>query len=98
MDDTSQKRKAVKTGTVVKVSARKTVRVVIERQVRHPLYKKTIRLKKTYLVHDEKEECKAGDKVRIVDSRPVSKLKRWRVLEVVGKNTTAAAQADGGES
>ena len=95
MDDTRQKRKAVKTGTVVKVSARKTVRVEIERQVRHPLYKKIIRLKRTFLVHDEKEECKAGDTVRIVDSRPVSKLKRWRVLEVVGKNETAKA---GGES
>lgn len=98
MDDTRQKRKSVKTGLVVKVSARKTIRVEIERQIRHPLYKKIIRLKKTYLVHDEKEECRAGDTVRIVASKPISKLKRWRVLEKVGQPIVAEVKPAGGES
>ncbi len=84
MEATAQARKTTKTGTVIEKKMKKTIKVSVERQVRHPLYKKTIRRKRTFLVHDENEKCKVGDVVRIVETRPLSKLKRWRVLEIVG--------------
>jgi small subunit ribosomal protein S17 len=84
MEATGQKRKTTKVGKVIEKKMRKTVKVSVERQIRHPLYKKTIRRKRTFLVHDENEKCKVGDVVRIVETRPMSKLKRWRVLEIVG--------------
>jgi small subunit ribosomal protein S17 len=62
----------------------KTVTVAVERQVRHPLYRKIVRRKQTFLVHDETEKCKVGDVVRIIETRPISKTKRWRVLEIIG--------------
>ena len=58
--------------------------VAVERQVRHPLYKKIVRRKKKFLAHDESEKCKVGDRVKIVQTRPLSKSKRWRVQEIVG--------------
>lgn len=82
--DKSQARKTTKTGVVVGNKMKKTVTVLIERQVRHPLYKKIIKRKKKFLAHDEYEKCKVGDVVKIVETRPLSKRKRWRVLEIVG--------------
>ena len=84
MDTQGQARKTTKVGTVVAKKMQKTVTVEVERQVRHPLYRKTIRRKQTFLVHDEAEKCKVGDVVRIIETRPISKLKRWRVLAIVG--------------
>jgi small subunit ribosomal protein S17 len=84
MDTPKQARKTTKVGTVIAKKMRKTVTVEVERQVRHPLYRKTIRRKKTFLVHDEAETCKVGDVVRIIETRPISKTKRWRVLAVIG--------------
>ncbi len=84
MDAMGQKRKTTKVGTVVEKKMKKTIKVLVERQIRHPLYKKIIRRKRTFLVHDEFEKCKVGDVVRIVETRPISKLKRWRVLDIVG--------------
>jgi len=84
MDTPKQARKTTKVGTVIAKKMRKTVTVQVERQVRHPLYRKTIRRKQTFLVHDEAETCKVGDVVRIIETRPISKMKRWRVLAVVG--------------
>jgi small subunit ribosomal protein S17 len=84
MDTQGQARKTTKVGTVVAKKMQKTVTVEVERQVRHPLYRKTIRRKQTFLVHDEAEKCKVGDIVRIIETRPISKTKRWRVLEIVG--------------
>ena len=75
MDANEQKRKTTKVGTVVGKKMKKTVTVLVERQVRHPLYKKIIRRRKTFLVHDEYEKCKVGDVVRIVETRPISKRK-----------------------
>ena len=76
--------KTTKIGVVAGNSMKKTVSVVVERQVRHPLYKKIVRKKKKYLAHDEYEKCKVGDMVKIVQTRPLSKSKRWRVQEIVG--------------
>jgi small subunit ribosomal protein S17 len=84
MDIPGQARKTIKVGTVVAKKMKKTVTVRVERQVRHPLYRKTIRRKQTFLVHDEAEKCKVGDVVRIIETRPISKTKRWRVLEIIG--------------
>ncbi len=75
--------KSTKTGVVSGKNMKKTVSVIVERQVRHPLYKKIVRVKKKFLAHDEYEKCKIGDTVKIVQTRPMSKLKRWRVLEIV---------------
>jgi len=90
MDTKGQQRKTTKVGTVVAKKMKKTVTVEVERQVRHPLYKKIVRRKQTFLVHDETEKCKVGDTVRIVETRPISKLKRWRVLDIIGLSTNAA--------
>jgi len=76
--------KTTKIGVVIGDKMKKTVSVLVERQVRHPLYKKIVRRKKTYLVHDEYEKCKVGDVVKIIQTRPVSKSKKWRIQEIVG--------------
>lgn len=75
--------KSTKIGVVDGKKMKKTVSVIVERQIRHPLYKKIVREKKKFLAHDETEKCKVGDLVRIVQTRPMSKLKRWRVQEIV---------------
>ena len=79
-----QGRKTTKVGVVTGTKMKKTVTVLVERQVRHPLYKKIIIRRKKFLVHDEYEKCKIGDVVKIVETRPLSKRKRWRVKEIVG--------------
>ena len=63
----------------------KTVAVKVERSVNHPLYKRVVRRSRQFLAHDEKNECGVGDTVRIVETRPLSKDKRWRLLELVEK-------------
>ena len=82
--ETIQGRKTTKVGVVIGNKMKKTVTVLVERQVRHPLYKKIIIRRKKFLVHDEYEKCKIGDMVKIVETRPLSKKKRWRVKEIVG--------------
>ena len=73
-------------GVVTSDKAAKTRRVEIERLVRHPRYSKVIRKKTVCHVHDESNESSMGDKVEIEESRPLSKLKRWRLIRVVEKN------------
>ena len=63
----------------------KTVVVVVEQKAKHPLYKKTITTSKKYKAHDENNECGIGDKVRIVETRKLSKTKNWRVSEIIEK-------------
>jgi small subunit ribosomal protein S17 len=77
-------RKTTKTGVVIGNNMKKTVTVLVERPVRHPFYKKIVKRRKKFLVHDEYEKCKVGDVVKIIETRPLSKRKRWRVLEIVG--------------
>ena len=74
-----------KVGHVSSNKMDKTLVVLVESYRNHPLYKKTIRKVKRYKVHDEKNECKIGDTVRIVETRPLSKEKRWRVAEIIIK-------------
>jgi small subunit ribosomal protein S17 len=77
-------RKTVKVGLVIGNKMKKTVTVLVERRVRHPLYRKIVKRRKKFLAHDEYEKCKIGDLVKIVETRPLSKRKRWRVQEILG--------------
>jgi len=77
-----EKRK-VREGLVVSDKMDKTVVVAVETRKVHPLYKKAIRFTKKYKAHDESKACKIGDKVKIVETRPLSKEKRWRVTEIM---------------
>jgi len=70
-------------GVVVSDRMDKTVVVESSRLVKHPVYKKLIKRRARYKAHDEENKCKIGDKVLIVESRPLSKYKRWRVREIV---------------
>jgi small subunit ribosomal protein S17 len=73
-------------GVVKSDRMNKTRRVEIERSVRHPKYTKIVRRKTICHVHDENNESKSGDKVEIEESRPLSKLKRWNLVRIIGKN------------
>lgn len=75
--------KKVLTGVVVSDKMQKTVTVLVERQFSHPLYGKVIKRSKKYLAHDPEEKYKLGDVVEIIESRPISKRKRFRVLRLV---------------
>ena len=77
--------KAVVTGVVVSDKMDKTVKVAVERQVRHGVYGKTQRRTSTFLAHDQKNQAKVGDRVSISETRPVSRHKRWAVIGIVEK-------------
>jgi small subunit ribosomal protein S17 len=70
-------------GVVVNDKMDKTVKVLVERLSKHKKYKKYIRYRSHYLAHDPHNRCQKGMKVRLIESRPISKLKRWRILEIV---------------
>ena len=72
-------------GRVVSDKMDKTVVVAVESPKRHPLYKKTLKRVVKYKAHDENNQCHLGDKVRIIETRPLSKEKRWRVAEIITK-------------
>ena len=75
--------KRILVGTVTSDKTDKTVTVLVERKVKHPLYGKIIRRSKKYHAHDETNEYTVGDVVRIEETRPMSKTKKWRVVEVL---------------
>lgn len=76
-------RRKVMTGQVVSTAMQKTAVVTIERLVKHETYGKYVRRRSKYKIHDEKNECKVGDVVRFMETRPLSKDKRWRLLDFV---------------
>ena len=76
-------RRKIRAGVVVSDQNDKTVTVLVERQFAHPLYTKQVKKTKKYRAHDEKNEFQKGDVVRIVETRPLSKTKRWRVVELL---------------
>lgn len=76
----------VRIGKVVNNKMDKTVVVAVERSTRHPLYGKIIRNTKKFKVHDSENECRIGDKVKIMETRPLSKEKRWRLVEIIEKS------------
>jgi small subunit ribosomal protein S17 len=83
-------------GVVVSDKNQKTVVVQVERRVMHPVYKKVVRLSKKFHAHDEGGQLKVGDKVRIRECRPISKLKRWEVLSDEAESAAAKAGASQG--
>lgn len=89
MEENNRGRRQIMVGMVVKDNLSrqkmKTVTVEVERQVLHPIVKKVVRRYQKYLVHDEKNECRNGDRVEIASSRPISKRKRWTVARLVEK-------------
>jgi small subunit ribosomal protein S17 len=72
--------KRILQGVVTSDKADKTITVRVERRFTHPIYKKTVRSSKKYAVHDEENKCKVGDVVKIIESRPMSKTKKWAVV------------------
>ncbi|WP_038055011.1 30S ribosomal protein S17 [Thermodesulfobacterium hydrogeniphilum] len=86
-------------GTVVSDKMNKTVVVMVETLVKHPLYGKYIKRRKKYMAHDENNECKIGDKVLIEETRPLSRRKRWRVREILerAKRLELEEPSEGGE-
>jgi small subunit ribosomal protein S17 len=81
----SLEQKMIRSGIVVSNKADKTVVVKVERKFQHPLYNRTVKQSKKFMAHDETNACQIGDVVKIVESRPLSKRKRWTVLEIVQK-------------
>ncbi len=81
--------RTVLTGKVTSAKMEKTIVVEVQRLVQHPKYRRVVRISKKFYAHDETRQAKAGDTVRIVASRPLSKLKRWRLKEVLTRNASA---------
>ena len=86
-------KRKVKVGRVVSDKMDKTIVVSVERLSRHPLYKRVIRLTTRFKAHDEHNEARIGDTVRIVESRPLSATKRWRMTEIVTRAAEGASEA-----
>ena len=78
-----EQRRKILLGEVVSDRMQKSITVKVERRVRHPIYERVIRRSKKYHAHDEHNQCHVGDQVRIIETRPLSKTKRWRLLEIV---------------
>ncbi len=72
-------------GVVTSNKMEKTISVSVERRLRHPIYGKFVKKSKKFMAHDENNECQIGDKVRIMETRPLSANKRWRLVEVLEK-------------
>ncbi len=78
-------RRKLRVGTVVSDKMDKTIVVNVETRMPHPLYGKIVRRSKRYTAHDEENQCSIGDLVRIMETRPISRTKRWRLVEIVEK-------------
>lgn len=89
-----ERKRKVKFGLVVSDKMDKTVVVAVETLRHHPLYKKAIRRIKKYKAHDEDNACKIGDKVKILQTRPLSKEKRWRVMERIVSEAKQSQRKD----
>lgn len=81
----ARNRRKTRTGTVVSDVADKTVTVLVARQFAHPLYEKQVKRTRRYHAHDEDNQYRMGDTVRIVETRPLSRTKRWRVAELIDR-------------
>ncbi|MBK7806675.1 MAG: 30S ribosomal protein S17 [Saprospiraceae bacterium] len=75
----------VRIGVVSSAKMDKTITVLIERKLKHPIYGKFVKKSKKFFVHDEKNDCKEGDTVKITETRPLSKNKSWRLVEILEK-------------
>lgn len=93
MSDQKKPNKQEKVGEVVSANMQKTIVVAVTRKVPHPLYKRIVTKRKKFYAHDETGLANVGDVVRIVEARPMSKLKRWTLAEVVRKGQQLAEAA-----
>lgn len=82
-------RRQSKTGVVTSAQMQKTIVVKVTRLVQHHMYKRVLRVSKKFYAHDEQNEARPGDTVRIVETRPMSRLKRWRLAEIVARASGA---------
>lgn len=87
-----EKKRKIRVGRVVSNKMDKTVVVTVETLRHHPLYKKTIKRAAKFKAHDEKNECRPGDIVKIIETRPLSREKRWRVAEIITKREVVEVQ------
>ncbi len=87
-----EKNRKTRVGRIVSNKMDKTVVVAVETTKRHPLYKKTLKRTTRYKAHNENNDCQPGDVVKIVETRPLSKLKRWRVAEIITKGEVVEIQ------
>jgi len=92
--ETQQSLKNEKVGQVVSTRMAKTIVVEVSRRVPHPLYKRIVNKRKKFYVHDEEATAKMGDIVRIVECRPLSRLKRWRLAEIVRRAAQVGTQPE----
>jgi len=86
MEETKRNLRKTREGRVCSDSGDKTIVVLVERRVRHPLYGKEIRLSNKVHVHDEENRAKVGDVVRVMETRPISRLKRWRLVDIISES------------
>lgn len=85
----AENRRKILLGEVVSDRMHKTITVKVERRIRHPMYERVVKRSKKYHAHDEHNQCQTGDQVRIAETRPLSKTKRWRVVEIVRRRAGA---------
>ena len=83
MEDIKRNLRKERVGVVTSNKMDKSISVYVERRVKHPIYSKTMKSSKKYLAHDELNDCNIGDTVRIMETRPLSKHKRWRLVEII---------------
>jgi small subunit ribosomal protein S17 len=83
-----QSKRKILEGVVVRAKADKTVLVNVERKVQHPIFGKVVSRRSKYMVHDEHKKCAEGARVKIIETRPLSKMKRWRVLEILEESNS----------
>ena len=89
----AESRRTEKIGNVISTKMQKTIVVEVEMRKAHPKYKRTVRLTKKFYAHDEANTARVGDMVRIRETRPLSKLKRWQLQEILRRSTLAQVQA-----
>ena len=83
MEEIKRNLRKQRVGVVTSNKMDKSISVIVERRVKHQIYSKTMKSTKKYLAHDETNSCNIGDTVRIMETRPLSKRKRWRLLEII---------------
>lgn len=85
MQEQERNLRKTRVGVVTSSSMHKSISVQVERRLRHPIYGKFVKKSKKFMAHDEENQCGVGDLVRIMETRPLSKNKRWRLVEVIEK-------------
>ena len=92
------RRQNTEVGKVVSCAGSKTIVVEVSRRVQHRMYKKYVNRRKKFYAHDERNQCQVGDRVRIAETRPLSRLKRWRLVDIVERPAAARVPVPSGAS